>query len=217
MLRSALVDHRVIMEGLPPEFYRRIESCGNNAQTISNYLNVMRNEVTLSVGYKKITIKTLAYLSKFLSNKKFKKMQKLDIVSFLDSKRKSEVADPLHSSIATCNIYIIILTRFFKWLYYPDISAKERAKPSCVDIPKLKRREQSVYKPTDIWSQNDDILFLKYCPSKRDRCYHAISRDSSCRPHELLALKIKDVVFKLAEDRQYAEVLVHCNPVRIKC
>ena len=53
-----------------------------------------------------------------------------------------------------------------------------------------------------------DLLFLKYCPSKRDRCYHAVSRDLSCRPHELLKLRIKDVVFKMAGDRQYAEILL---------
>ena len=47
MLRSALVDHRV-MEGLPPEFYRRIESCEDNAQTTSN-LNVIKNEFELIV------------------------------------------------------------------------------------------------------------------------------------------------------------------------
>ncbi|MDW0266368.1 MAG: hypothetical protein QN835_03745 [Nitrososphaeraceae archaeon] len=44
MLRSALVDHRV-MEGLPPEFYRRIESCEGNAQITRYSLNVIRNEV----------------------------------------------------------------------------------------------------------------------------------------------------------------------------
>lgn len=36
-----------------------------------------------------------------------------------------------------------------------------------------------------------------------------MSRDTSCRPHEILGLRIKDVVFKLAGDRQYAEVLVN--------
>ena len=117
--------------------------------------------------------------------------------------------DPLHSSIATYNLYLIVLSRFFKWIHYPELSPKERPRPSCVDIPQLKRREQSVYKPTDLWTQEDDLLFLKYCPSKRDRCYHAISRDSSCRPHELLKLKMKDVVFNMAGDRQYAEVLVN--------
>ena len=208
LLQSGLIENQ-IMEGLPPEFSRLIESCGINALTINEYLNAMRKEITLSISYKKITIKSLAYLSKFLSNKKFKKMQKNDIGSFLDSKRKSEVADPLHSWIASYNLYIVILTRFFKWLYYPDLPAKERSKPVCVQIPKLRRKEQSVYKPTDLWTQDDDLLFLKYCSSKRDRCYHAISRDSSCRPHELLNLKIKDVIFKNAGDRQYAEILVN--------
>ena len=198
-----------IMEGLSSEFYRLIESCGNNVQTINEYLNSMRNEISISINYKKITIKTLVYLSKFHSNMKFKKMQKNDILSFLNSKRKGEHMDPLHSWIATYNLYIIILTRFFKWLYHPHLPAKERPKPSCVEIRTLRRKEQSVYKPTDLWTQDDDLLFLKYCPSKRDRCYHAISRDSSCRPHELLRLKIKDVIFKIAGDRQYAEILVN--------
>jgi hypothetical protein len=52
--------------------------------------------------------------------------------------------------------------------------------------------------PTDLWTVEDDSLFLKYCPNTRDKCYHAMSRDSAARPHELLKLRIKDVVFKLA-------------------
>ena len=76
-------------------------------------------------------------------------------------------------------------------------------------MPTLKRKEKSIYKPTDLWTQEDDILFFKYCPSKRDRCYHAISRDSSCRPHELLKIRIKDIVFKMVGERQYAEILVN--------
>ena len=64
------------------------------------------------------------------------------------------------------------------------------------NIPKLKRKEISIYKPSDLWTPQDDLLFLKYCPSKRDKFYHAICRDSSARPHEILKLKIKDVAFK---------------------
>jgi integrase len=36
-----------------------------------------------------------------------------------------------------------------------------------------------------------------------------ISRDTSCRPHELLKLKIKDVLFKNTGEHVYAEVLVN--------
>jgi len=87
---------------------------------------------------------------------------------------------------------------------------KDRPRPNCImNISQLTRKEKSIYKPTDLWTADDDLLFLKYCPSKRDRCYHTVSRDSSCRPHEILSIRVKDVVFKMAGDRQYAEILVN--------
>ncbi|MGA9150477.1 MAG: hypothetical protein WBZ36_07860 [Candidatus Nitrosopolaris sp.] len=116
----------------------------------------------------------------------------------------------MHKWIGTYNIYRIYLLRFFKWLYYPDREPKKRSKPSVIEnIPQLKRKEQSIYKPTDMWTAMEDALFLKYCPTKRMKCYHAVSRDTACRPHELLKLKIKDIVFKSAANKQYAEVLVN--------
>ena len=48
-----------------------------------------------------------------------------------------------------------------------------------------------------------------YCPSKRDRCYHAIAIDTSCRPHELLNLKISDIMFRSTDiGRQCAEIVI---------
>jgi hypothetical protein len=76
-------------------------------------------------------------------------------------------------------------------------------------IKRLKRKEISCYKPSDLWSQEDDLLFLKWVTNKRDRCYHTMARDLSARPHEILNLKIKDVIFKAVGDKQYAEVLVN--------
>jgi len=198
--------------GLTKALNQRLKATGENSSVISEYIRCFGNEIHLSESYKKLTATILIYGSEFSGNKPFKEMTKEDNIKFLNSLRKSEVQDPLHSWISTYNVYLIVLARFFKWLYNPDLSPKERQKlkPSCIDIPSLKRKEQSIYKPTDMWSQGDDLLFLKYCPSKRDKCYHAISRDSSCRPHELLKLKIKDVMFKMTGDkRQYAEVLVN--------
>jgi integrase len=76
------------------------------------------------------------------------------------------------------------------------------------NISQLKRKEQSTIKPTDLWTTEDDLLFLKYCPSKRDRAYHTIARDTSCRPSEILNLRIRDVVFKISGTSQYAEIVV---------
>jgi hypothetical protein len=59
------------------------------------------------------------------------------------------------------------LLRFFKWFYHPDVEPDKRPKPSVIEnIPKLKRNETSVYKPSDLWTQHDDLLFMKYSPSK---------------------------------------------------
>jgi integrase len=102
------------------------------------------------------------------------------------------------------------LLRFFKWFYYPDIEPSKRPKPPVIEnIAQLKRKEKSIYKPSDLWTQQDDLLFLKYCPSKRDKCYHAISRDLSARPHEILKLKIKDIAFKVIGTYQYVDVVVN--------
>ena len=153
----------------------------------------------------------LTLLSQFLNNQKsFREMTRDDILSYLNRLRRSESTDPLHKWIGSYNLYKTYFVRFFKWLYYPDIDANKRPKPAVVqNIPNIKRKEQSIYKPSDLWTEEDDLLFLKYCPSKRDKCYHMISRDTGCRPHEILNIKIKDIVFKTAaEDRQYAEVLV---------
>jgi len=68
---------------------------------------------------------------------------------------------------------------FFKWLYYPNTAPKERPKPDVLlNIKHLKRKEKSSYKPTDMWTQDGDIMFLKYCPTKRDRGYHAIASET---------------------------------------
>jgi integrase len=124
--------------------------------------------------------------------------------------RKSETQDFMHKWIGTYNLYLMTISTFFKWFYYPDLSPKERPKPEVLlNVKQLKRRETSSYKPSDMWTQDDDLLFLKYCPSKRDMGYHAIARDTSCRPSELLKLKIKDLVFKMAGNRQYAEIVVN--------
>jgi integrase len=183
-----------------------------NAMIICNYIHSMRRETNLSDSYREDIIILLGEFSMF-SKKSFKEITRENILSFLDSFRKPESSDPLHKWIGTYNIYRIHLIRFFRWLYYPDIyPSKNRPKPPPIEnIPGLKRKEKSIYKPTDLWTDEDDSLFLRYCPNPRDKCYHAMSHDSACRPHELLRLRIKDLVFKITPDKtkQYAEVLVN--------
>jgi integrase len=192
-----------------------------NTITICDYIASLVSESNPVPQYKRTQIQLLCYLSSFFYDKQQKKQRKLfsemtrnDIISFLYSKRKSESEDPLHRWIGTYNIRRINIMRFFKWLYHPGVlPSKARPIPDVArNIPKLKRKEISTVKPTDLWTEKDDYIFLKYCPSPRDRCYHTVSRDTSCRPSEILNLRIKDIVFKVTIDgtnKQYAQVTVN--------
>ena len=210
---SPLLDRKIeeTGAGLPASYARQLHSISeDNAVTIIDYIAAMKSEVNLSDNYRRDVIEVLSRLSKYNDKKPFKDLTRVNNIAFLETHRKTETQDPLHKWIGTYNLYRIHLLRFFKWLYYPGIEPSKRVKPAVIEnIAQLKRKEKSIYKPSDLWTQQDDLLFLKYCPSKREKCYHAISRDSSCRPHEILKLKVRDIVFKTTGNYQYAEVLVN--------
>ena len=108
------------------------------------------------------------------NNKTFLQMTRDDVLTYLGKSRKPEDIDPMHKWIGTYNLRRGYLLRFFKRLYNPNLEPNKRPIPQHVigNIPSFKRKEKSIYKPTDLWTEEDDSLFLKYCPSKRDRCYH---------------------------------------------
>jgi integrase len=197
--------------GLDLRFVRLLkQQSKQNAFTLSKYLLAMNSEINPSVSHKESQLKTLCYLSDFHNQKAFSNMRREDILMYLDTHRKTEESDPLHKWVGTYNLRRIYLMRFFKWLWCPGLEPSKRPIPDIVqNIPSFKRKEQSIYKPTDLWTEQDDALFLKYCPNKRDRCYHMVAHDSSCRPSEILGLKVKSIVFKTTGQHQYAEVLVN--------
>jgi integrase len=183
-----------------------------NALTLASYIMSMKSEINPANNYRINIIEKISRLSVYHGKTLFKDITREQILDFLDNLRKPEASDPLHKWIGTYNLYRMHFIRFFKWLYHPDIEAQKRPKPSVVEnIPQLKRKEISIYKPSDLWTDEDDAIFLRYCPSKRIKCYHAVSRDTSCRPHEILKLRIKDIVFKTIASNhyQYAEVFVN--------
>ena len=191
---DALFDRKIDLatEGLQPFLVSRLKKLPQeNALTIVEYIISMKNEFNLSDNYRKLNIYTLYRMSKSLNNKKtFKEFTREDLLQYLDSFRRPEASDPLHQWIGSYNVARILIMRFFKWLYYPHLEQKKRPKPNVIEnIPMLRRNEQSIYKPSDLWTLEDDLLFLKYYPSLREKCYHTMSRDLSCRPHEILKLR----------------------------
>ena len=121
---DVLFDRKIqdVTAGLIPYFQKLLYTLSKeNAWTIANYIMSMKTEMNLTDNYRRDTVKVLAYFSIFYNNKSFKQITRDDLISFLDSFRKPESVDPLHKWIGTYNTYRIYLTRFFKWLYYPDL------------------------------------------------------------------------------------------------
>jgi integrase/recombinase XerD len=214
-VRSALLARKIdeTAAGLQASFGKLLHSIGDvNSAIIVEYISALKSEVNLADNYRRDVIVLLCKVSIHMNNnnKSFKDLERSDVLNFLDSYRKTETEDPLHKWIGTYNTFRMHLLRFFKWFYSPEIEPSKRQKPSVIEnIPALRHKEKSVYKPSDLWTQQDDLLFLKYCPGERDRCYHAISRDLSARPHEILKLKIRDLSFKYVGSSQYVEVVVN--------
>ena len=149
---------------------RLVKMYPGNALTVCNYLIAMRTETTLSSSYKSGIIQALCYLERFylkhpkyLQQKLFQDMDRDYIVMYLNSIRRPELEDSQHASIGTYNLHRTQLLRFFKWLYSPSIPANARPTPAVIqNIPKLRRKEMSTIKPSDLWTEEDDALFLKY-------------------------------------------------------
>jgi len=183
-----------------------------NAIIICDYIIAEQVEINIQNSTKESKIKVLAWLSNhFQDEKLFRDMTKHDILDFLNKLRKSVTEDPASKWIGSYNGRQIILTKFFRWLYNRSESEhRNRTTPLCMQgIKRLPRKEKTSYKPTDIWERRDHALFLKFCPSKRDRCYHSLANDMSARPNEILNLKVKDIKFHVNEEGiQFAEVRI---------
>jgi hypothetical protein len=181
------------------QFYKKhlTELPSQQAIVICNYVTAVGNEIKLSDKYRSSIIYTLVDLSKRIGKtKRFRDFTRVDVLKYLNHFKKDDNIDQSHKWIGTYNLNLIHLIKFFRWLYSPDLEPVKRPKPKVVqNLSKFKRREISGYKPSDMWDAEDNLLFLKYCPSPRDRCYHSMEVDIAARPHELLNLKIKDVEF----------------------
>ena len=183
-----------------------------NIEAICDYTIAMNAEVNPSLMHKRNQMQVLCLLSEHHNNQiLFSDMTSNDILSYMDTLRKPEASDPNHAWIGTYNLRRTYFLRFFKWLYNPNLRPQDRPTPNKVmgNILQLKRLEHTTIKPTDLWTADDFALFLRYCPSKRDKAYFAIAYDTSCRPSEILKLRIRDVVFMASGTSQYAQIVVN--------
>jgi site-specific recombinase XerD len=185
----------------------------NNADILAQFIISNRKERNIASNTVMAYINGIARLENYHKHKELGKMDRNDIVSFLDSFRKSETVDPLHKWINTYNIRLNTIYKFFRWLYGSKYDGSAGATTSTIPpivngIKRLRRKEKSSIQAKDLWTYEEDALFLKNCEDKRLKCYHAMARDTSGRPHELLKIRVGDIMYKMTGTATYAEVTI---------
>lgn len=188
----------------------------SNADLLARFVILNRKKGIIANNTIKMYIDGVVYLENYHKHKDLDKMDRNDIVAFLDSYYKPETADPLHKWINTYNIRLKTIFKFFRWLNnlkhdrLVAITTTERmVPPIMMGIKRLKRKEKSSYQARDLWTHEDDAVFLKYCEDSRLKCYHMVARDTSGRPHELVKLRVGDIMWHISRTAaQYAEVTI---------
>jgi hypothetical protein len=114
---NIFLDNKIedVTAGLRPESSKALYEISSwseeNALTIVNYILAMKTEINPSDNYRKNNISILYTFLKYSRNKSFKAITRDDIISFFESFRRPEAADPMHRWIGTYNTYKIYLLR----------------------------------------------------------------------------------------------------------
>jgi hypothetical protein len=185
-------------------------------ELVADFIIDSYHEKNIAVKTKCTYISNLVYLSRYLDHKKsFKDMMvSQDVIeSNLHSLKRPIEVDPDQKWINTHNQRAMVISKFFRWLAYPDLRSEERRiqkpiPPAIRGIKTIKKKgPRSNVKATDLWTWEEDALFVKYVEDSRVACYHMMARDTSARPSELLAIKIEDIKIKKdANGKIFAEV-----------
>jgi hypothetical protein len=158
----------------------------------------------------RIYISDIVLLARFYEHQKsYREINRDEVMAYLQSYRRTNEADPKEAWINTYNRKVISLSKFFKWLVFPDMDRNERktAKaPQVRDIPMFNKKEKTSVQAKDLWTPAEDAVFLKHCPDVRVSLYHTMSDDTSGRPHELLSRRFGDVKIKNYNGRTYGEL-----------
>ncbi len=140
---------------------------------ICDHILAEQTEYNIKTSTAESKVKSLLWISKFLNDKPFEEITKQDILSYLNSLRKPASIDPQQKWIGSYNNRLRYYAKFFRWLYNKEeLDHRKRIGPPCIQgLRQLTRQEKSSYKPSDLWDSREHAIFLKYCPSARDRCY----------------------------------------------
>jgi hypothetical protein len=114
---------QLALEGLNPSIRRSLLriSKRNSAYIIDYIINELKRENNASLNYARMNIYAIMDLVKHCKKSDMRIITREDVLSYLDSLKKTETQDPMHKWIGTHTLHRVILCKFFKWLYCSDI------------------------------------------------------------------------------------------------
>lgn len=126
-----------------------------------------------------------------------------EVISFLRTKVKTKEVDFEQKWITTYNDYLHRIKHFFRWLHNHGENTEETVPmdswktPDFLNSLAAKRTKRlSPYYENEIWDKDELLSIIKYEPTKRNKAILALLWDLDARPHEITALKIKNIRFK---------------------
>ena len=153
----------------------------------------------------------LIYLDKFYGIPFTSINSREQILKFLNhrySQKEGKWVEREHDAegryITSFNYYLRLLSVFFRWLLNNNKKKEEDHEdwemPAFLKIKKKKPLRESPYGINDIWELDDVLTIVSYEPELRNQAIITLLWDLDARPHEISALRIKDIVL----DEQYA-------------
>ena len=87
-----------------------------------------------------------------------------------------------------------LLSIFFRWLFNRDKPEEDWETPALLKFKAKKPLRDSPYGVNDIWQLDDVLTIVSYEPELRNQAIITLLWDLDARPHEITALRIKDIV-----------------------
>jgi integrase/recombinase XerD len=172
-----------------------------NARLVSKFHEYMQFR-NCSERHQNNNLQVLIAFARFLGpNISFHNVeQKEQILSFLDTKKKSIEQDPDQRWITTWNHNLTRIRQFFRWLANShechNSSESEWKTPIFAQIKEKKSIRKSPYSENQIWEREDLLAVVKYEPEIRNKAILTLLWDLDARNHEITALRIGDIRFQ---------------------
>jgi hypothetical protein len=198
-----------------------------NAHLIHKFYDFMRSN-GVSERHQNNNLKAVINFANFLGSKiSFTDINNPEqVLSFLNTKIRSQEIDPDKKWITTWNDYLHRVKHFLRWLHNVVtvesdviIPMEEWNTPLFLKIKEKRTKRVSPYMESELWEKDDILLVTKYEPYKRNKAILTLLWDLNARNHEITLLRIKHIRLreKYGEGEIPHEAKTGTGPILLTC